>query len=161
MNESLKDVPELSTTKEEVPQWLLDLDKVGFVRRLFLARKWYGGDWWFVAISAVLLVFIIIVGIFPQWFAPYDPRAEVGPSLLAPGEPPASFLLVTPVESGDIRFRDIADKTNRIGFIVGSDASQAFREAVDDLNETAKSFSISTESARLKGLTFSEFIGNL
>ena len=37
-----------------VPQWQLDLDRVGFVRRMFLARKWYGGDWWFVLISAIL-----------------------------------------------------------------------------------------------------------
>lgn len=139
MKKPLKTSPEESTFEESeaAPQWLLDLDKVGFVRRLFIARKWYGGDWWFVAISAVLLLFIIIVGIFPQWFAPFDPRAEVGPSLLAPGEPPASFLLVTPVESGDIVLRDIADRTNNIGFIVGSTASQAFREAVDELNETA------------------------
>jgi peptide/nickel transport system permease protein len=134
-----KPLPRVETTPttEESPQWLLDLDKVGFVRRLFLARKWYGGDWWFVAISAVLLIFIIIMGIFPQWFAPYDPRAEVGPSLLMPGEPPPSFLLVTNIESGDIRLRDIADSTNNIGFIIGSPASQAFREAVDALNADA------------------------
>lgn len=128
---------EITPTPDEVPEWLLDLDKVGFVRKLFLARKWYGGDWWFVVISAVLLIFIIIVGIFPQWFAPYDPRAEVGPSLLAPGEPPLSYMLITPVESGEIRFRDIADRTNNIGFIIGSPASQAMREAVDELNDTA------------------------
>jgi peptide/nickel transport system permease protein len=139
MKKPLKTTPEppSATDTEQAPQWLLDLDKVGFVRRLFIARKWYGGDWWFVVISAVLLVFIIIVGIFPQWFAPYDPRAEVGPSLLAPGDPPPSFLLITPVESGDIELRDIADSSNNIGFIIGSPASQAFREAVDALNETA------------------------
>ncbi|MDF1520971.1 MAG: ABC transporter permease [Brevefilum sp.] len=128
---------QVTPSPEQVPEWLLDLDKVGFVRRVFLARKWYGGDWWFVAISAVLLTFIIIVGIFPQWFAPYDPRAEVGPSLLAPGEPPAPYLLIAPVESGDIRFRDIADRTHNIGFIIGSAASQAMRETVDALNADA------------------------
>ena len=132
-----KQTKELVQPDEEAPEWLLDLDKVGFVRRLFLARKWYGGDWWFVVISAILLLFIITVGIFPQWFAPHDPRAEVGPSLLAPGETPPSFLLITTAEAGDIRFRDIADSSNNIGFIVGSAASQAMRETVDELNENA------------------------
>jgi peptide/nickel transport system permease protein len=124
-------------TSPETPEWLLDLDKVGFVRKLFIARKWYGGDWWFVTISAILLVFIILVGIFPQWFAPYDPSAEVGPSLLAPGEAPSSYVLVAPIASGEITVQDIGEKTNNIGFIVGSPASQALREVVDSLNKAA------------------------
>jgi peptide/nickel transport system permease protein len=124
-------------TSSETPDWLLDLDKVGFVRRIFIARKWYGGDWWFVAISSVLLVFIILVGVFPSWFAPYDPKVEVGPSLLSPGEAPSSYVLVAPIASGEITVQDIGDKTNNIGFIVGSPASQALREYVDDLNEEA------------------------
>ncbi len=125
------------STAAEVPAWMLDLDRVGFVRKLFLSRKWYGGDWWFVAISAVLLVFIILIGIFPQWFAPYDPRAEVGPSLLAPGDVPSEYILVSTVEKGEITLIDIADKSNNIGFIVGSPASQAVREVLTELNDEA------------------------
>ena len=44
----------------EVLPWQLELDKIGFVRKIFLARKWYKGDWWFVLISAILLLFFLI-----------------------------------------------------------------------------------------------------
>lgn len=121
-----------------VPQWQLDLDRVGFVRKIFLARKWYGGDWWFVVLSALLLLFVIIVGIFPQWFAPYDPRVEVGPSLLAPGEAPSSFVLILPKESTVQEFKEIASSKNKVGIVVASASSQALREAVDALNEEAE-----------------------
>lgn len=123
---------------EDVPQWQLELDRVGFARRLFLSRKWYGGDWWFVLISAILLGFIIIVGLFPQWFAPYDPRAEVGPSLLAPGEPPSAYVLVVRTDSGVTALSDIGSAKNNIGFIIGSPASQALRKTIDDLNTKAQ-----------------------
>lgn len=123
---------------DSVPEWQLELDKVGFVRKLFLARKWYKGDWWFVLISAILLVFIILLGIFPQWFAPYDPREEVGPSLLKPGEKTPSFLLLTSNENPAETFQDIADKTNKIGYLMGSQATQTIRDSVDRLNEQSE-----------------------
>ena len=120
---------------ETVEDWQLELEKVGFIRKIFLSRKWYGGDWWFVAISSLMLLFVITVGIFPQWFAPYDPRAEVGPSLLAPGELPPAFDLITE-EARDIEsLRDITARENNIGFVVGTTASQALREAIDKLSE--------------------------
>ncbi|HSK87745.1 MAG TPA: hypothetical protein VK880_05280, partial [Anaerolineales bacterium] len=121
-----------------VPQWQLDLDRAGFIRRALLARKWYGGDWWFVVISAILLLFIIIVGVFPQWFAPYDPRGEVGPSLLAPGEPASAFTLVVPASSGITSLKDIGTSKNNVGIVIGSPASQALREAVTALNDEAE-----------------------
>lgn len=121
-----------------VPQWQLDLDRVGFVRKIFLARKWYGGDWWFVVLSAFLLLFIIIIGIFPQWFAPYDPKAEVSSSLLAPGEAPSSFVLVAHIDSDIKEFKEIASSKNKVGIVVASPSSQALREAVTALNDEAK-----------------------
>ena len=119
----------------QVPEWQLELEKVGFVRKLFLSRKWYGGDWWFVAISSVLLLVVIIVGIFPQWFAPYDPRAEVGPSLLAPGEPPAEYVLAARIDAELASLRDVSARENNIGFLVGSPASQALREMIAEISE--------------------------
>jgi peptide/nickel transport system permease protein len=123
-----------ASSSVEVPQWQLDLDRVGFTRKIFMARKWHGGDWWFVVISSFLLLFIIIVGLFPQWFAPYDPRAEVGPSLLAPGEPPSAYVLVVKTDSGVTTVEEIGGKDNNIGFIIGSPASQALREKIVALN---------------------------
>jgi peptide/nickel transport system permease protein len=126
--------PPITKTQESVPQWQLDLDKVGFLRRLLLARKWYGGDWWFVLFSAILLLFFIILGLFPQWFAPYDPHAEVGPSLLAPGEPPSAYVLAVQSGSGIQSLKQVGAATNKIAIVVGTTSSQALREAVEALN---------------------------
>ncbi len=121
-----------------VPEWQLELDKVGFVRKLLLARKWYKGDWWFVLVSAVLLLAIIILGVFPQWFAPYDPKAEVGPSLLAPGEETSGFLLLANIDDHVETLQEIATKTNKIGYIMGSQATQALRDSLEIMNEEAE-----------------------
>jgi len=118
-----------------IPQWQAELDRVGFVRRLLLARKWYGGDWWFVLVSAVLLVCVLALGIAPGLFAPYDPRAEVGPSLLAPGEEPLTYVLVVPAEREGVTLRDIGSREHRVGFVVGSAASQVLRDRLNQLTD--------------------------
>jgi len=120
---------------QTVPEWQLEVDRVGFVRRLLIARKWYGGDWWFVAVSAVLLIFIIIVGIVPQWFAPYDPREEVGPSLLAPGEPPSEYVLVASTDANVTGLRDVGSRENHVGYVLGTPAAQALRETLNEITE--------------------------
>lgn len=129
---------QLPERTETVPQWRQDLDRVGFLRNLLQARKWYGGDWWFVAVSSFLLLLIIIVGVFPQWFAPYDPRAEVGPSLLSPGQVPLDFVLLVRADAGIENFKSIATSKNNIGFVIASSSSQALRQAVVTLNETSQ-----------------------
>jgi peptide/nickel transport system permease protein len=123
---------------DSVPEWQLELDKVGFARKLLLARKWYGGDWWFVLISAILLIFIIILGIFPQWFAPYNPREEVGPSLLGPGEPAPGLMILVNSNSTAKDFEDVATKQHKIGYLMGSAATQTLRDSVSKLNAEAE-----------------------
>jgi peptide/nickel transport system permease protein len=132
-------IPETGMSSETArPAWQNDLDQVGFVRRILRARKWYGGDWWFVVVSSLLLLLVIIVGIFPQWFAPYNPRAEVGPSLLAPGQRSLGYVLLVRSDSGTDQLRDIATNKNNIGFLLGTPASQALRDAVTALNAQAR-----------------------
>jgi len=123
---------------DSVPEWQLELDKVGWLRKMLLARKWYGGDWWFVVISAVLLLFIITVGVFPQWFAPFDPREEVGPSLLAPGEEAPGLNVLVLASSDAQEFADVATKTNTVGYLMGSPATQTIRDTVSSLNDEAE-----------------------
>jgi peptide/nickel transport system permease protein len=131
---------DLSET-EQVPQWQADLEQVGFARRIlrraWRARKWYGADWWFVVASAVLLVFYVVVAVSPQWFAPYDPKEEVGPSLLAPGQPPEGYILVTRVEDNVTALEDIGTSEYTIGFVLGSPASQALRQRIEELTAEA------------------------
>lgn len=133
----------INDTPKVVEQWQLELDKVGFIRKLFMARKWYGADWWFIVISAVILLFVVSVGLFPQWYAPYDPTAEVGPSFLKPGEPPPGYELIVLKASGVQSIRDITNpeqiavKHNFIGYLVASQSSRAIREAVEKINLTA------------------------
>ena len=95
-------------TPPEGTTWEVELKQVGFVRRLLMARRWYGADWWFVAISAVMVVGFIIVAIFPQWFAPYSPDALVGPRFIAPNATVELSILVVPVDSPVNKLQDLA-----------------------------------------------------
>jgi peptide/nickel transport system permease protein len=92
----------------DVHAWQEDLEKVGFLRRLLLSRRWYGADWWFVAISSIMVVAVIILAIVPDLFAPYPSDALVGPRFLAPGQHPDLPLLIVPSDSSTTQLRDLA-----------------------------------------------------
>jgi peptide/nickel transport system permease protein len=111
-----------------------DIENAGFLRRLLFARKWYGADWWFVAISGALLLFVFAMAIFPGALAPFDPREEVGPSLLAPGEIPPSFVIVG-YSGGVLTLDDFIDDTLKIGLVAGSQSSQVIRETSESRQE--------------------------
>jgi peptide/nickel transport system permease protein len=105
----------VTVTKERPPEalaeaaaWEVELQRVGFVRRILNARRWYGADWWFVAISAVMVLAFIVVALFPNLFTPYQPSQIVGPRFLAPGAHPALPVLVVPKDSSVNSLKDLA-----------------------------------------------------
>lgn len=121
---------------EPLPDWEEDLARVGLVRRAFMARRWYGPDWWFVVIGSVIVVFLTLVALFPQWFAPHDPSANVGPRNLAPGEKPDVEVLVSLEGSGVASLRDLASGDREpFGVVVGTPSSEIARAAADTIGE--------------------------
>ncbi len=92
----------------EGASWEVELKRVGFVRRILNSRRWYGADWWFVAISSIAVLIFIIIAFFPGLFAPYSPYALVGPSFLAPGAEVDLPVLIVPVDSPVKTLQDLA-----------------------------------------------------
>lgn len=88
--------------------WETELAQVGFLRRILNARRWYGADWWFVAISTLMVLAFIVVAIFPNLFSPYSPDDLVGPRFLAPGAHPALTVLIVPKDSPVNTLKDLA-----------------------------------------------------
>lgn len=106
-----KSIEKSSEALPEGATWEVELKRVGFVRRLLMARRWYGTDWWFVTISVVMVIGFIIVAFFPGLFALYSPDALVGPSFLAPGAQVDLPILVVPKDSPVNKLLDLAVPT--------------------------------------------------
>lgn len=120
----------------QVADWELELQKVGIVRRMLRARKWYGTDWWFVAISSVMVVAFMVVAAFPQWFASHDPLVQVGPRLLAPGELPEQEILVVPVDGSITSIADFErDVRTPVAVAQETPSSEAARDEADRITE--------------------------
>jgi peptide/nickel transport system permease protein len=126
----------------ETTTWEVELQKVGLVRRILNARRWYGADWWFVTISAVLVLIFIIVALFPYLFAPYKPDELVGPSFLAPGAyPPVPVLVVLNTSSANT-LKDLAvliDQPRPIVSVVqGGNTAGALNDAAKEIDNQIK-----------------------
>lgn len=123
---------------EESLPWEQDLEKVGLLRRALRARKWYGADWWFVAISAVMVTAFIIIAFFPAPFAPFGPNEIVGPSFLAPGEQPPVPVLIVPQSAPAADLQDLAVPADSdrpsIGVVQGLPTAGALREQAQMLD---------------------------
>jgi peptide/nickel transport system permease protein len=116
-------------------QWKDELDRVGVVRQLLRARRWYGIDWWLIAISLIILLIFIFMALFPSLVAPYDPLEEAGPTLLAPGESTRTQVLVVRTDSGARSLRDLGQPQDRIGILRGGDSYLAIQYATDLITE--------------------------
>ncbi len=127
----------------ETLPWEQDLQKVGFIRRIFRARKWYGADWWFVAISAIMVFGFITIALFPGLFAPYGPNEIVGSSFLAPGDTPPIPVLIVPKDSAIMSLKDMAvpESSERPTIAVkeGLATSSALREQAQIVDDQLKS----------------------
>jgi peptide/nickel transport system permease protein len=127
---------QMEETPTEVAEWELELQRVGFVRRVLRARKWHGADWWFVAISSVMVVGFLILAAFPQVFASHDPLEQVGPRLLPPGETPEQEILVLPVNSPYGSVTDFErDVRTPVAVVVDTPGSEAIRDAAEVATE--------------------------
>jgi peptide/nickel transport system permease protein len=133
----------------DYPTWEGDLQKVGLVRRILNARKWYGADWWFVAISSVLVTIFITIAIVPFLFAPYAPDVQVGPSFLAPGEYPPVPVLVVPITSTVNTLGDLAVTSDQprpvVSVVQGGNSASALNDAAQAIDNQIKN-----ESAGLR-----------
>jgi peptide/nickel transport system permease protein len=122
--------------EEEPPveQWQTELQRVGILRRILHGRKWYGADWWFVVISSLMVIGFIILAIAPGLFAPNDPREQVGPRFLAPGEAPDQEILVIASGSGVTSLADLpTDGRQPVGVLEGAPSSEAARDEAERL----------------------------
>jgi peptide/nickel transport system permease protein len=139
----------MTVTKERPPQvppeaasWEVELQRVGLVRRILNARRWYGADWWFVVISSVLVILAIIVALFPQLIAPYKPDAQVGPTFLAPGAYPPIPVMVVPETSSVNTLKDLAVPSDQpqpsIAVVQGGNASAALNDAAQAIDNQIK-----------------------
>ena len=137
---ALKELP--PDIAPETTTWEVELQKVGLVRRILNARRWYGADWWFVAISSILVVIFIIIALFPQLFAPYQPDALVGPSFLAPGAyPPVPVLVVLNTASAN-SLKDLAVPADQprpsISVVQGGNTAGALNTAAQQIDNQIK-----------------------
>jgi len=134
----------MAFTKETSPEapdrqeWEEQLSRVGLIRRLLLARRWYGADWWFVAISSAMVFGFALVAMIPGPLAPYDPYSQVGPRFLAPGaEPDVPVLIVS--EGSDLQdLEDLALPADQgrvpIGVVRGVPTADALRQRAQEID---------------------------
>ncbi len=124
------------------PAWKTELEHVGILRRILNARKWYGIEWWFVVISAFMVLGFIIVAFFPQFFTKYSADQLVGSSFLAPGQHPPLVVLIVPNNSNAQNLKDLAVKPGEprpaIAVVQGEPSALALNQQAQTIDNQIK-----------------------
>ncbi len=128
------DADPIRTQEMTLPDWEQDLQRAGFIRQIWRARRWYGADWWFVAFGSFMLLIFVFVAAFPQFVAPHDPADEVGPAFLAPGQAPVDIVIAARSADHVQSLLDLGGQNDSIGIIAGSESSTALRQHEDEIN---------------------------
>jgi len=90
------------------------------VRWFLNNAKWYGAEWWIMLLGGVLLVAIILMTIFANQIAPYDPIKFVG----APFNRPRARQSVVVLQGND-SIQGVEDLTGkRVGIVTNSQAGR-------------------------------------
>jgi len=129
-----------SETPAEIITWEVELQKVGLVRRILNARRWYGADWWFVTVSALLVLVFIVIALLPGLFA-LTTRRTGGPSFLAPGSYPPVPMLVVPITSAVNSIKDLqcCRSTPSGGRVIqGGNTAGALNDAAKEIDNQIK-----------------------
>jgi peptide/nickel transport system permease protein len=69
------------TTSVTIPE-----NRFSFVHWFLTNAKWYGAEWWVTLFGAGLVILIILMTLFADKLAPYDPIKFVGAPFARPGE---------------------------------------------------------------------------
>jgi len=108
-----------TTTPDAVPllpPLLLD-ENVGFLRRMWRGRIWYGAEWYITLFGALILVFMTTMTLLAPRIAPYDPNEFVG----APFTPPNRGKQALLARTGESPVAPGADLT---GLVIGVQRNQ-------------------------------------
>lgn len=128
--------PQTPEQDEAFEIWQQELEQVGFVRRLLAGRRWYGADWWFVAVASGMVLAFFFVAAFPDSIAPHDPTEQVGARFLAPGEAPDQNVIILPVGEEFTGLIDFAGGERvPAGVVRGTPASRVIRDEADRVAE--------------------------
>lgn len=96
--------------------WLVGVIVVGYTAIITTkvvreGRRWYGIDWYLAMGSSFFLVIFLVMGIIPEYLAPYEYNEEVGPKFVSPGEEPPEFVLIM---RSDLPFRTFEDISRQV-----------------------------------------------